>query len=101
MSELNEIERSDRYDRWFKKLATSDPRAAIKVAVAVDKFKRGNFGDCKPIGNGLSETRLHFGPGYRIYHKRVGKTIYLLITGGSKRTQARDIKEAKKLASEV
>ena len=61
----------------------------------------GNMGDVKPVGSGVSELRLDFGPGYRVYFTRRGPTIYLLLCGGDKSTQARDIEIAKRLAKEI
>ena len=58
----------------------------------------GNFGDCEPVGDGVAEMRVHYGPGYRVYLIRTGATVYLLLTGGDKASQRRDIKRAKELA---
>ncbi len=60
----------------------------------------GNFGDCEPVGDGVSEMRVHFGPGYRVYFVRKGATVYVLLTGGDKGTQRRDIERAKQIARE-
>ena len=60
----------------------------------------GNFGDCEPVGEGVSEMRVHFGPGYRVYFARKGATVYVLLTGGDKGTQRRDIERAKEMARE-
>lgn len=57
--------------------------------------EKGNFGDCAPVGVGISEMRVHFGPGYRLYYARRGRVMYLLLCGGDKSTQKRDIKRAK------
>jgi putative addiction module killer protein len=61
----------------------------------------GNFGDCEPVGEGVSEMRIHFGPGYRVYFMRTGTTIYVLLVGGDKSTQKQDIARAKKMAREL
>lgn len=60
----------------------------------------GNFGDCVNVGNGVSEMRIHYGPGYRVYFKRIGEVVYLLLIGGDKSTQKRDIERAKEIADE-
>ena len=64
-------------------------------------IRLGNFGDCEPVGEGVSEMRVHHGAGYRVYVIRRGATVYVLLCGGSKRTQQRDIKRAKQLAKEL
>jgi putative addiction module killer protein len=61
----------------------------------------GNFGDCVPVGQGVSEMRIHIGAGYRVYYTRTGAAIYFLLGGGSKSTQQKDIKHAKKLARDI
>lgn len=61
----------------------------------------GNFGDCEAIGEGVSEMRIHFGPGYRVYFMRNGVTVYVLLTGGDKKMQRRDIERAKEIAREL
>jgi putative addiction module killer protein len=76
---------------WLDSL---DTRTRARVRVHIDRMEDGNFGDVKPIGNGVSETRLNFGPGYRIYFAMQGKVIHLL-NGGKKSTQDSDIKYAK------
>lgn len=61
----------------------------------------GNFGDCEPVGEGVSEMRIHVGPGYRVYYTRTGSTIYVLLAGGVKASQTKDIAKAKKMAQEL
>ena len=61
----------------------------------------GNFGDCEPVGEGVSEMRIHYGPGYRVYLTRRAEVIYLLLVGGDKSTQKRDIKRAKEMAKNL
>ena len=79
------------FSAWFNDL---DPHAAAKVKKAVDRMEDGNFGDVKPVGSGVSETRLAYGPGYRIYFGRDGQTIVVLLGGGTKVRQSRDIENA-------
>lgn len=81
------------YREWLAKLR--DNRARIKVIRQVDRMELGNFGDAKPVGEGVSETRIDYGPGYRIYHAKVGNKVIILLSGGDKSTQNRDIKTAK------
>ena len=81
------------FDAWFEGIREIHTRA--KILTRLDRMKLGNFGDCKAIGNGLSELRIHYGPGIRIYYSKIGNKIVLLICGGDKRSQAKDIKKAK------
>jgi putative addiction module killer protein len=67
----------------------------------LDAAVLGNFGDCEPVGHGVSEMRIHFGPGYRIYFTRRGSQVYLLLVGGSKASQNRDIKAAVQMLREL
>lgn len=83
------------YDDWLSSLR--DPRAKAKVISGVDRMEMGNLGDSEPVGEGVSELRLHYGPGYRVYYAKDGQTIFLLLCGGDKRTQKKDIKRAKRL----
>lgn len=64
----------------------------------VDRMREGNFGDAEPIGNGLSEARIHYGPGYRVYFMQQGDQLVVLLCGGDKSTQAKDIKQAALIA---
>ncbi|MTI15131.1 type II toxin-antitoxin system RelE/ParE family toxin [Sansalvadorimonas verongulae] len=80
------------YSDWIKSLR--DKRAAAKLVGAVRKMEGGNFGDSKPIGEGLSEYRINYGPGYRIYYKVEGSRIIILLCGGDKSTQQVDIQNA-------
>lgn len=68
------------------------------IAARLDRLAEGNAGDAEPVGNGISELRIHYGPGYRVYFQRRGNTIIVLLCGGDKSTQAKDIKAAKRLA---
>lgn len=75
-----------------------DRRAARIIAMRIDRAAFGNFGDAKPVGEGVNEMRVHYGPGYRVYFVQRGKTLVILLSGGTKKTQAKDIKKAKELA---
>jgi putative addiction module killer protein len=91
-----EIRQTDDYARWFKKLR--DGRARAKILVRVRRLSLGNAGDVSAVGEGISELRIDHGPGYRVYFKRHGDQWVLLLAGGDKRTQKRDIERAKELA---
>jgi len=86
------------YKVWLESLG--DKRAQAKIILQIDRMELGNFGDSQPIGNGLSELRIHHGPGYRIYYAREGKNIYLILCGGDKSSQKKDIKLAKNIWAE-
>jgi len=81
--------------------ALSDIKAKARILARLQSAAFGNFGDCEPVGEGVSEMRIHVGPGYRIYYVRVGATIYVLLTGGDKSTQNRDIVKAKRMALDL
>jgi putative addiction module killer protein len=89
--------RSATYDAWFSRLV--DRQAKVRIAVRVDRLAFGNPGDVRPIGSGLSELRVDYGPGYRVYFMQRGALIVLLC-GGDKRTQAADIDRAKEMAED-
>ena len=93
---MNTIVRTDIFDAWLSKL--KDPRAKARIIKRIRSAERGNLGDCEPVGAGVSEMRIHFGPGYRVYFMRIGDLVYLLLCGGTKRGQSRDITKAKQLA---
>lgn len=87
------ILRSEAFAEWLDNLA--DVKAKARISVRIISAEKGNFGDCAPVGDGISEMRIHFGPGYRLYFTRRGKVVYLLLCGGDKSSQKRDIKRAK------
>jgi putative addiction module killer protein len=91
--------RSSDFDRWLSELA--DLKAKARILARLRSATLGNFGDCATIGEGVSEMRVHVGPGYRVYFVRRGSTIYLLLTGGDKSSQQRDINRAKRMAREL
>lgn len=84
--------------QWLEKLA--DKKAAARIAARLQRLEAGAFGDCKPLRDGVWELRMDYGPGYRVYYSMVGKTIVLLLCGGDKRTQKRDIEQAIKRLEE-
>jgi putative addiction module killer protein len=87
-----EIRRSTAFDAWLTNLNDSNARA--RVAARIDRFALGNPGDVKPVGSGVSELRINYGPGYRVYYARADGVVYLLLCGGTKATQDADIKRA-------
>ena len=89
--------RSEEFDRWLRKLR--DERAVARVQARLLRLSLGNAGDAKPVGEGVSEMRIDYGPGYRIYFKRRGEELILLLIGGDKQTQDVDIKLAKTIAA--
>jgi putative addiction module killer protein len=93
---MNAFEKSDEFDAWFTGLQNHIAKA--QIALRLDRAARGNFGDCEPVGSDVSEMRIHYGPGYRVYFTRRGMVLYLLLLGGDKSTQKRDIKQAIKMA---
>lgn len=93
-----ELKQTDVFRKWRAKL--KDERARALIASRLDRLAFGNAGDVKPVGQGVSELRVDYGPGYRIYFQRQGKTVIVLLCGGDKRTQVRNIKTAKRLATE-
>lgn len=82
--------------RGFPPLA--DNKGKARILTRLTAAEMGNFGDCESVGEGVSEMRIHFGPGYRVYFTRRGKVVYLLLLGGDKSALVRDIKRAKELA---
>jgi putative addiction module killer protein len=92
-----EVRRTDEFSDWLRKL--KDRRARAKILVRIDRLANGNPGDAGPVGEGVSELREHFGPGYRVYYAHRGIHI-LLLWGGDKSSQTRDIARAKRLAAE-
>lgn len=93
---MNTFLRSEEFDTWLS--ALKDKLGRARIIHRIRSAEHGNFGDCEPVGDGVSEMRIHFGPGYRVYYTRRGEVIYLLLLGGDKRSQKRDIKHAMEMA---
>jgi len=91
-----EVRQTAGYARWFGRL--KDPIARARILVRVRRLSLGNPGDVRPVGEGVSEMRVDYGPGYRIYYVRRGEHLIVLLGGGDKRTQFQDIQNAVKLA---
>ena len=79
------VERSSVYDNWLKKL--NDPQARARIIVRTKRLEKGNPGDVEPVGEGISEMKINYGPGYRVYYKEIRKNIIILLCGGNKRRQ--------------
>ena len=93
-----EIIKSETFNSWFKGLR--DKRAAARINARLRRVSLGNLGDVAPVGDGVSEMRIFYGPGYRIYFVQEGQVLIVLLCGGDKSTQKKDIKRAKELANE-
>ena len=87
------------FDAWYQSLR--DRQAARRIQVRIDQAEDGNFGDCQPVGEGVSEMRIHHGPGYRVYFMQRGLEIVILLAGGDKSTQRQDIDAALRLARQL
>ena len=91
-----EIRKTDEYAQWLESLR--DIRAKARILIRIERLAAGNPGDVKPVGQGVSELRIDFGPGYRLYFTRYGNELLILLAGGDKSSQASDIKTALRLA---
>ncbi len=96
---LIEIRKTDTFAKWIDGLR--DIRARARILVRIERLSLGNPGDVKPVGEGVSEMRIDYGPGYRVYFKKIGQRVVVLLAGGDKRTQAKDIKSALRLAQNL
>lgn len=92
-----EVRETDEFASWLSGL--TDKIARARILNRIERLQRGNPGDVEPVGEGVSEMRLHFGPGYRVYFIKRGDRFILLLAGGDKATQDRDIIRAKRLAA--
>ena len=90
------VEKTPEFDKWFRKL--NDLKAKAKILFRLQKLEEDeHFGDCKPVGNGISELKINYAKGYRIYFKETHGRIIILLMGGDKSTQQEDIKKAKEI----
>jgi putative addiction module killer protein len=96
---MNTILTTEVFDAWFAGL--KDRIAQRRIQARIDLAEEGNFGDAKPVGEGVFEMRIHVGAGYRVYVKQNGSVVYVLLCGGDKSTQKRDIADALKTAREL
>lgn len=93
---MNTFLRTEEFDAWLSALKDKIGRA--RIAHRIRSAEHGNFGDCESVGEGVSEMRVHVGPGYRVYYTRRVEVVYLLLLGGNKSSQKRDIKRAIEMA---
>ena len=91
-----EIRKTNLFAQWLDNL--SDIRARARIQARIERLAAGNPGDVEPVGEGVSELRINYGPGYRVYFKRRGQELIILLAGGDKSTQSKDIKTALRLA---
>ena len=93
-----ELQQTETFRKW--RLRLKEERVRVLIASRLDRLAYGLVGDAKPVGHGVSELRIDFGPGYRIYFQRRGETLIVLLCGGDKSTQAKDIAKAKRLLAD-
>ncbi|HEY6767021.1 MAG TPA: type II toxin-antitoxin system RelE/ParE family toxin [Candidatus Sulfotelmatobacter sp.] len=96
---MNTFFRSSDFDAWLSGL--TDQKAKARILARLRSATLGNFGDCEPVGEGVSEMRIHVGLGYRVYYTRTGSSVYILLAGGLKASQTKDIDKAKHMAREL
>lgn len=94
-----EIRQTTTYEKWFE--ALKDRNARMRINIRIRRLASGNPGDVKPVGNGISEIRINYGPGYRVYLIQKGNRLIILLCGGDKSTQSRDIKKAQELTEHL
>jgi putative addiction module killer protein len=94
-----EIRQTEVFSRWFDSLR--DQQAKARITIRIRRLALGNPGDVKPVGNGVSELRITYGPGYRVYYVQRGQVLVVLLCGGDKSAQVTDIGKAKELASQL
>jgi putative addiction module killer protein len=96
---MSEVRKTPQFQKWLDNL--SDPKAYAQIETRLFRLALGLTGDAKPVGKGVSELRIDYGPGYRIYFTNRGNTLILILIGGDKRTQDKDIRIAIKLAENM
>ena len=96
---MMEVRKTEIFDKWFEGL--KDRRARARIQVRIDRVEMGNFGDVAPVGDGISELRIFYGPGYRVYFIQRGEVVVVLLSGGNKASQKSDIVKAKKIATQL
>lgn len=96
---MNTLNSTPEFETWLSGM--TDKIGKARIIQRLDSASLGNFGDCESVGDGVSEMRIHYGPGYRVYFSRIGGVVYLLLIGGDKSTQKRDIKKAKQILASL
>jgi putative addiction module killer protein len=96
MKVMNVFQSTEEFDKWVRNL--KDRVAKARIFIRIDAATLGNFGECESVGEGVSEMKIHVGPGYRVYFTRIGTVVYMLLAGGDKSTQKKDINRAIELA---
>ncbi|WP_043739463.1 type II toxin-antitoxin system RelE/ParE family toxin [Thioalkalivibrio nitratireducens] len=94
-----EVYKTEEFARWFRKLR--DRQAKARIQARIDRLEQGNFGDVESVGDGIHELRIFCGPGYRVYFTQLSSVIVILLTGGDKGSQSKDIAKAKELAQKL
>jgi putative addiction module killer protein len=94
-----EIRRTERFDKWLKGL--TDKKGTALISDRIERLAQGHFGDAKHVGEGVTELRVHFGPGYRLYVTQRGAMLVVLLCGGDKSSQERDIERARSMARKL
>jgi putative addiction module killer protein len=94
-----EVRKTETFAKWLD--ALKDIRARARILVRIERLAAGNPGDVKSVGGGISELRIDYGPGYRVYYKKQGRQVVILLAGGDKRTQSKDITTALRLAENL
>ena len=96
---MKAVEKTEEFAKWIKDLR--DSQARFRIYRRIKRLANGNPGDVESVGQGISEMRIHYGPGYRVYYKDTGKEIIILLCGGDKRTQSKDIEQAKEILNNL
>ena len=94
-----EIRTTSVFSKWFNSL--KDRRAKARIQARIDRVEMGHFGDVEPVGDGISELRIFYGPGYRVYFAQRGSVVVILLSGGDKSSQQADIAKAKEIAKQL
>ena len=93
-----EVRQTEIFSKWLRGLR--DRLARVRIQARIDRFEMGNAGDVRPVGEGVSEMRIDYGPGYRVYYVQQGSELVILLAGGDKNSQAKDVQKAIRLSKE-